>query len=214
MKHLMPGMVKVQRAPGAGLQDSLISLQAPAGTAPLESSHPAAPPTTPKPAPASPGSLTAAFAARLHSHQHQQPSPSAEASASALRDINVQQAAASPPQTPGCIPLAMISPLRSCARTGVARTAGLKTPAASATLGTGLGFPSVKTPHASASQKKLVFEATPCYGLQGPRVLQRLDGDSSSSCVKAATPESVLQRKLVRQSEGGLLPISLNVLQV
>ena len=68
----------------------------------------------------------------------------------------------------------------------------------------------MKTPHTSVSQKKLHFEATPRYGLQGPRVLQQLD------CTPAAggAPESALQRKLMRQSEGGLLPISLNILQV
>ena len=213
MKHLMPSVVRVQRALGAPLQDSLISLHA-APTATSLSADERQPPANPqagsRAAPLSPTSLTAAFAARLQTHQCQQASPSAESSA--LRDLNLGQPASSSPTTPGCIPLAAISPLRSCAPT-VPRCSSLKTPAPRASPPTGLGFPCVKTPHASVSQKKLHFEATPRYGLQGPRVLQQLDGTCSTPAA-GGTPESALQRKLIRQSEGGLLPISLNILQV
>lgn len=223
MKHLMPGVVTVQRAPLAALQDCLISLKAAAPTAQDPPATRAAtdqaacpgPPTAPA-APLSPASLKAAFAARLQLHRQHSLCTDTQEPSSALKASNAGQLAECPSTPAACIPLAMISPLRSCAHTG-ARSAlqggprGGSAPAPRSSQG--LGFTCTKDPRGSTTQKKLLFQDTPRYGLGGPHLQQQLD----SSCPPAAavaTPESSLQRKLRRQAEGGLLPISLNVLQV
>ena len=224
MKHLMPGVVTVQRAPLAALQDCLISLKPAAPTAQgppgARAATDQAPPPAPLSAPAAPlsqASLKAAFAARLQLHRQQSSCTEAQEPSSALKASNAGQLDHCPSTPAACIPLAKVSPLRSCVHTGPrpalqGGSRGVSALAPRSSLA--LGFTCSKDPRGSTTQKKLLFQDTPRYGLAGPPGLQQLDGSSSSPAAAGATPESALQRKLRRQAEGGLLPISLNVLQV
>ena len=209
MKHLMPGIVRVQRLLGPS-DELLVSLARPAAAA---AASPAAAPGSATKAHQH-ADLQAAFAAKLLAHQEQrqqQPPPPPQ---SPLRDATAQHAQGSPRKASPrkaapaqhSVPLAPISPFRGTPSSAAAAPIAAALGSAATPLPQSrLPFASAKTPASAACRKGSTPRARLSFGLQGPTPeLPELPAKGS---------ETELQRRLKRQSSSGLLPISLNVLQ-